>query len=308
LISGEKVWDIMVLGGGPAGLTAAIYGSRAGHSVLVLEKMILGGEITLTSQVDNYPGFPEGISGPELGELMEKQARRFGTEIELNAEIKEADLEEKPIRLETTKSTYYAKKLIISTGTVSRALEVPGEEKLKGKGISYCASCDAMFYRDKEVAVIGGGDSAVEEAVFLTRFASKVYLVHRRHQLRAVKSLQEQLFNNSKIEFLRDTVVQEIKGESRVEGLELRDREKSYHLSVQGVFVYIGRLPQSGPYKNQLETDENGFIVTDEEMRTSISGVLAAGDIRNKIFRQVSTAVGDGAIAAYTASRELQLG
>jgi len=301
-----KIWDIIIAGGGPAGLTAAIYGSRAGHSVLVLEKMLLGGEIVSTNHVDNYPGFPEGISGPELGQLMEKQASRFGTEI-ISREVKETHLEENPVRLETAKDTLYARKLIIASGTVPRSLGIPGEERLKGKGISYCASCDAAFYRGKEVAVIGGGDAAVEEAVFLTRFAEKVYLIHRRHQLRAVKSLQEQLFNHPKIEFLRDTVAQEIKGENQVEGLELNDQEKTYHLPVQGFFIYIGRLPQTDAVKGQLETDENGYIVTDEEMRTSRAGVLAAGDVRHKIFRQVSTAVGDGATAAYTASRELQM-
>ena len=303
----EKTWDIIILGGGPAGLTAAIYGSRAGHEVLVLEKMLLGGEIVSTGQVDNYPGFPEGISGPELGQHMEQQARRFGTEI-AGAELKTAHLEENPMRLEASEGTLYGKKIIIATGTVPRALGIPGEERFKGKGISYCASCDAAFYRNKVVAVIGGGDAAVEEAVFLTRFVEKVYLIHRRNQLRAVKSLQEQLFDNPQIEFLPNTVVQEINGDNLVEGLVLHDGEKTYELPVQGVFVYIGRLPQTEPFKNLLEIDENGYLITDEEMRTSIPGVLAAGDVRVKSFRQVSTAVGDGAVASYTAGRELQLG
>ncbi len=302
----SRKWDIIILGGGPAGLTAAIYGSRAGYEVLVLERMLPGGEITLTENLDNYPGFPEGTSGPEFGQDLEKQAKRFGASME-TVEVNKAFLEEQPKRMETSKGNYLADKVIVSTGTRPRSLGVPGEDKLKGRGISYCASCDAAFFKGKEVAVVGGGDAAVEEALFLTRFAEKVYLIHRRNRLRAVKALEEGLFSNPRVEFLGDTVISEITGENKVEGVQVVAKDKEYHLPVQGVFIYIGRLPHTELLQGQLDADENGYLVTDEEMRTSRSGVFAAGDIRRKVFRQVVTAAADGAIAAYTASRELQL-
>ena len=301
-----KIWDMIILGGGPAGLTAAIYGSRAGHSVLLLEKMMMGGEIATTNQVDNYPGFPEGVSGPELGNLMEKQAKRFGTEME-NTEVKSVNLDNLPFKVETAKGDFQAKKLIIATGTVPRSLGVPGEEKLKGKGISFCASCDAFFYKNKTVAVLGGGDAAVEEALFLTRFAEQIYLIHRRHQLRAVKSLQDQMFENPRIKFLGNAVVEEIEGEQQVEGVKVKEGEDKYSLPLQGVFIYVGRIPNTEAVKGQVQIDEGGYLLTDEAMKTSCAGVFAAGDVRQKIFRQVSTAVSDGAVAAYSASRELQV-
>jgi len=306
LAQNSRKWDIIILGGGPAGLTAAIYGSRAGYEVLVLERMLPGGEITLTENLDNYPGFPEGTSGPEFGQDLEKQAKRFGASME-TVEVNKAFLEEQPKRMETSKGNYLADKVIVSTGTRPRSLGVPGEDKLKGRGISYCASCDAAFFKGKEVAVVGGGDAAVEEALFLTRFAEKVYLIHRRNRLRAVKALEEGLFSNPRVEFLGDTVISEITGENKVEGVQVVAKDKEYHLPVQGVFIYIGRLPHTELLQGQLDADENGYLVTDEEMRTSRSGVFAAGDIRRKVFRQVVTAAADGAIAAYTASRELQL-
>ncbi len=302
----NQTFDMIILGGGPAGLTAAIYGGRGGYSVLVLERMLPGGEITLTENLDNYPGFPEGTSGPEFGQDLEKQARRFGAQIK-TAEVKEVNLQDNPKKIVTSKETYYAKKVIVSTGTEPRSLGVPGEDELKGKGISFCASCDAAFFKDKEVAVVGGGDAAVEEALFLTRFAQKVYIIHRRNQLRAVKALEEGMKSNPRIQFLGNTVVREIKGEGKVEGLQLVDGEREYHLPVQGIFIYIGRLPFTDLLQGQLETDKNGYLITDEEMRTSAPGVFAAGDVRHKVFRQVVTAASDGAIAAYTASRELQI-
>ncbi len=302
----ESKWEIIVMGGGPAGLSAAIYGGRAGHSVLVLEKMQFGGEITTSDWLDNYPGFPEGLGGFEYGELLEKQSRRFGAEM-LHAVIEEAELIGEQKRVVTQEGEFFAKKIIIAVGTEPNKLGIVGEKELQGKGVSFCATCDGAFYRDKEIAVVGGGDAAVEEAIFLTRFARKVYLIHRRDCLRAVQSLQDNLFANPKIKVLWDTVVGEIRGERKIEGLDLIHKKKGpEYLPLEGVFISVGRKPNTSFLGGQLETDENGFIITDEEMRTSCPGVLAAGDVRAKLLRQVITAAADGAIAAYVAGRELQ--
>lgn len=301
----DREREIIIIGGGPAGLTAALYGSRAGHSVLVLERAQSGGEITATDWVDNYPGFPDGISGFEYGQMLEKQARKFGAGV-LPAALEEAELIGDLKKIVTSEGIFNAKKIIIATGTEPAKLGVAGETEFPGRGVSYCATCDAAFYRDKEAAVIGGGDAAAEEALFLARFARKVYLVHRRDRLRAVRSLQDKLFESGKIEILWNTVVQEIRGEARVRGIDLMQKESSMYLPVSGVFISIGRRPNSSIFKEAIETDRNGFIITDEEMRTSCPGVFAAGDVRLKIFRQVITAAADGAIAAYMAGRELQ--
>ncbi len=302
--SEEKIYDIIILGGGPAGLTAAIYGGRAGYRVLVLEQMMFGGEISYSERFENYPGFPEGISGPEFSELMEKHALKFGAELKI-AEIKETHLSGAKKKIITDGEEFTGKKVIIASGTVPRKIGIPGEQEYQGRGISYCATCDGAFFREKAVAVIGGGDAAVEEALFLTRFVKKIYLIHRRDSLRAVRHLQEELFENPKVEILWNTTVREIKGAQKVESLELTINGREDNLPVDGVFIYIGRLPNTGFMGGQIETNEYGFINTDDEMRTPVPGVFAAGDIREKLLRQVITAAADGAIAAYSASKEL---
>lgn len=298
-------WDIIILGGGPAGLTAAIYSGRAGYKVLVLEQAQFGGEITTTHWMDNYPGFPEGVGGFEFGEQLEQQAERFGAKL-LPCIIEKAGLAGDVKEVHTSEGVFKGKKVIIASGTKADQLGVPGEEKLQGKGVSYCATCDGAFFRDKEVAVVGGGDTAVEEAIFLTRFASRVSVIHRRDRLRAVQDLQKKLFDNPKAEVIWDTVVKEIKGEQKVEGLELEGKTGPHYLPVAGVFMLVGRKPNTAFLEKVLELDEGGYIVTDDEMRTSIPGVFAAGDVRKKLLRQVVTAASDGAVAAFAAGRELE--
>lgn len=302
--SGNK-WEIIVLGGGPAGLTAALYGSRAGHSVLVLEPAMYGGQIATTDWLENFPGIPEGITGPEYSEKVEQQARKFGAELR-NASLEEVELTGAEKKIVTSEGEFKASKVIIASGTEPRKLGVEGEDLLQGRGISYCATCDAAFFRDKEVAVVGGGDSAVEEALFLTRFARAVYLIHRRDRLRAVQNLQDKLLTHPQVKVFWNTVVQEVQGDKKVEGLTLMQKDGSRDLPVNGVFVSIGREPNTVFLGNQVELNDNKFIITDEEMRTSTPGVFAAGDVREKLLRQVVTAASDGAIAAYVASRELQ--
>ncbi len=298
-------WELIVLGGGPAGLTAAMYAGRAGHAVLVLEKAQFGGEITTTEWLENYPGFPEGISGIEYGEKLEQHARNFGAEL-LPAFLERVELRGEPKLIATSENEFTAQKVIVATGTEPRKLGAKGERELQGRGVSYCATCDAAFYRDKKVAVVGGGDVAAEEALFLTRFAQKVYIIHRRDRLRAVSNLQEKLFANSRVEIIWDAVVREIRGEKKVEGLNLLRKEEEMFLPVDGVFISVGRVPNTDFLKDQVETSKDGFIITDEQMRTSCQGVFAAGDVRDKKLRQVVTATSDGAIAAYEAGRELQ--
>ncbi len=307
MMTAEKhKWEIIVIGGGPAGLTAAIYGGRAGHSVLVLEQMRFGGEITSTDWVENYPGFPEGIGGVAYAELLEQQARKFGALLQFDI-LEKVDFQDHTKKVWATEGEFEASQIIIATGTEPRKLGVQGEEEFQGRGISYCATCDAGFFRDKEVAVIGGGDVAVEEALFMTRFARKVYLIHRRNRLRAAQSLQDKLFSQEGIEIFWDTELQEIKGEKKLGSLMLKHKEEGlFELPVSGAFMAVGRRPQTQLFADQIELDQNGFIVTDENMCTSLNGVLAAGDVRQKLLRQLVTAAADGAIAAHVASRELQ--
>ncbi len=302
----KNEWEIIVIGGGPAGLAAAVYGGRAGHSVLVLEQMRFGGEITNTDWVENYPGFPEGVGGVTYGELLEQQARKFGAVLQFDM-LEKVDFKGQKKKVWTAEGEFVASQIIIATGTEPRKLGVKGEKELQGRGISYCATCDAAFFRDKEVAVVGGGDAAVEEALFMTRFASKVYLIHRRDSLRAAQSLQDKLFSHEGVEVFWDTELQEIKGEKKLESLLLKHKKEGlFEMPVSGVFMSVGREPQTQLFAHQIKLDPNGFIITDEEMRTSLDGVLAAGDVRYKLLRQLVTAAADGAIAAHVASRELQ--
>ena len=299
--------DLIIVGGGPAGLTSAIYSARALVDTIVIEKMLPGGQPILTTFIENYPGFPDGISGPEFAERLEAQARRFGAKIVTSQPVVEVSKVEDGFEVKTEGDSFWGKAVIIATGTSPRKLGVPGEDTFTGRGVSYCAVCDGAFYKDKVVAVVGGGDSAIVEAIYLTRFASKVYVIHRRNQLRAEKILQERAFSNPKISFIWDTVVQSIEGEKKVELLRLKNVKtgETSEIYTDGVFVYIGSIPNSSMVKGLVELDESGFIITDNLMRTNIPGIFAAGDVRNTTFRQLATAVGDGAIAANTAEKYL---
>ncbi len=297
-------YDVMIIGGGPAGLSAAIYSARGGLKTTVLEKALIGGQINVTDEVENYPGFEDALSGFDLTDRMRKQAERFKAHF-LDEEATAFGLEGLCKIVETTGGKYRAKSLIICTGAHPRLLNVPGEEKLTGRGVSYCATCDGALYRDKVVAVVGGGDSAIEEGIFLTRFAKKVIVIHRRDQLRAQKIIQERAFNNPKMEFIWDTVVQEIHGDTRVERIEVVNRktEKISFIPADGIFIYVGILPNNELFESRLQLDSGGFVLTNENMHTNIPGVFAAGDIRHTVLRQVVTATSDGAVAAWSAEK-----
>ena len=299
--------ELIIVGGGPAGLTSAIYSARALIDTLVIEKMLPGGQPVLTTFIENYPGFPEGISGPELAERLESQAGKFGAKIITSQPVLNISRREEGFEIKTEMESFLGKAVIVATGTSPRKLNVPGEEEFTGRGVSYCAVCDGAFYRDRVVAVVGGGDSAMDESIYLTRFASKVFVIHRRNQLRAEKILQERAFSNPKISFIWDTVVQSIEGDRKVELLKLKNVKTGEisELKVDGIFVYIGSTPNSSMVKDLVELDENGFIITDNCMKTSVPGLFAAGDVRNTNFRQLATAIGDGAIAANSAERYL---
>ncbi|MBP8638244.1 MAG: thioredoxin-disulfide reductase [Dictyoglomi bacterium] len=299
--------ELIIVGGGPAGLTSAIYSARALIDTLVIEKMLPGGQPVLTTFIENYPGFPEGISGPELAERLESQAGKFGAKIITSRPVLNISRKEEGFEIKTEMESFLGKAVIVATGTSPRKLNVPGEEEFTGRGVSYCAVCDGAFYRDRVVAVVGGGDSAMDESIYLTRFASKVFVIHRRNQLRAEKILQERAFSNPKISFIWDTVVQSIEGDRKVELLKLKNVKTGEisELKVDGIFVYIGSTPNSSMVKDLVDLDENGFIITDNCMKTSVPGLFAAGDVRNTSFRQLATAIGDGAIAANSAERYL---
>ena len=299
--------DLIIIGGGPAGLTAGLYTARARLDILLVEKFAPGGQVLTTDWVENYPGFPEGVSGFELVDRMKSQAEKFGLEIR-NEEVEGLDLSSEKKTVITNKGRLEAKALILACGATPKKIGIEGEALLTGKGVSYCATCDGPFYRDQEVAVIGGGDTAVEEAVFLTRFASRIHVIHRRDRLRAVKVLQDRAMAEEKIEFLWDTVPLKISGENGVEGIELKNVKTGEisHKEVQGVFVFVGTDPNSDFVRGTVKTNENGFVITDEDMKTSIPGVFAAGDIRAKLFRQIATAVGEGATAAFSVEKYLE--
>ncbi|HDM09593.1 MAG TPA: thioredoxin-disulfide reductase [Desulfobacteraceae bacterium] len=298
--------DLIIVGAGPAGLTAGIYAARARLDVVLLEKMAPGGQVLLTDIVENYPGFPDGISGFELMDRMKKQAENLGLPIESREALSfRFDPDSKTAT--TDKGHEQARSIILACGANPRKLGIPGEELLIGKGVSYCATCDGPFYRDLEVAVIGGGDTAVEEALFLTKFATRVYLVHRRDQLRATKILQERVMANEKVQIIWDTIPLKILGDQAVEAIELKNVKSSEVLSlkVQGVFIFVGFEPNTQLLKGLVDLDELGFVRTNDTMETSVPGVFAAGDIRSKNLRQISTAVGEGAVAAFSAERYL---
>lgn len=301
------MYDLIIIGGGPAGLTAGLYTARARLDVLMLEKLAPGGQVMNTDWVENYPGFPDGISGFELVDRMKTQAEKFGLKIQ-NDEVAGLELSEDHKIVITHKERLETRALILCTGATWKKLGIEGEESLAGKGISYCATCDGPFYRDQEVAVIGGGDTAVEEALFLTRFVKKVHHIHRRDSLRAIKLLQERAFAEEKISFIWDTIPLRILGKDGVESIELKNVKTGAITGkpVQGVFIFVGNIPNTELLSDLIELNDNGYIVTDNNMETSIPGVFAAGDNRAKLFRQISTAVGEGAAASYSAERYLE--
>ncbi len=295
------MYDIVIIGGGPAGLSASIYSKRFGLSTLLIEKFGIGGQAILTDIVENYPGFPEGIKGSELVNKMEEQAKKFGVEFLID-EVLGVEIDNEIKKTKTNSSIYESDGLIIATGVNPKKLDIPGEKEFTGKGVSYCAICDAFLYKNKDVLVVGGGDSAIVEALYLTNFANKVYIIHRRDKLRAAQYLQEKAFKNSKIEFIFNSILKEIKGEKRVEKVIIQNikEDRIYELNINGVFIYIGLTPNSNLFKDKINLDESEFIITDSEMRTNEKFVYAVGDVRKKELRQIITACADGAIAANT--------
>ncbi len=298
---------VLVLGAGPAGLSAALYAARAELNPLVLTGNELGGQASLTFAIENYPGFPEGVGGGELGELFKKQAERFGARFEFDL-ASEVDLSSRPFRVKTYSREYLADSLIIATGASPNHLGVPREEEMTGRGVSYCATCDGWFFKEKKVVVVGGGDSALEEALFLTRYAKSVTIVHRRDAFRAGAILQRRARENAKIDFVLDSVVTEILGEEKVNGVKIKNVKSGEvsRLETDGVFIFIGHTPNTDLFKGQLEMDEKGIIVADGLMHTSVPGVFAAGEVMDSTYRQVVTSAGMGAAAAIEATRFLE--
>ncbi len=300
--------QVIIIGSGPAGLTAALYAARANLKPLVISGNQLGGQISITNEVENYPGFPEGASGPELVELMQKQAERFGARVLID-EVTEVDFSEgSPFHIKTHGDEFKADAVIVAVGASPNRLGIPGEEEFIGRGVSFCATCDGFFFRDKDVLVIGGGDSAIEEALFLTRFVTRVRVIHRRDELRAGEALKRRAFENEKIEFVWDSVLEEIRGDGKVESAFVRNvkTDDIVTLDTDGVFIFIGHLPNSSFFKGQLELDKKGYLITDERMMTSVPGVFAAGEIQDSIFRQITTSVGQGAAAGMMTERWLE--
>ncbi|MCX7831853.1 MAG: thioredoxin-disulfide reductase [Actinobacteria bacterium] len=301
-------YDITIIGGGPAGLTSAIYATRSLRKVALVEKGVPGGQIATTDLIENYPGFPEGISGPELMQRFEEQAKKFGTDFLNLFNVSEISLEDNmKIVRSTDGRSIISKAVIIATGQNPRKLGVPGESEFTGRGVSYCATCDGAFFKGKKVAVVGGGNSAIQEALYLTRFADSVTVIHRRDQLRADRILQERAFKNEKIQFLWNSVVSEIRGDQLLRSIVVKNVQTGEQKEVElhGVFIYIGYEPNTDFLKGFLELDENGYIITDEKLQTSIPGVFACGDVRKNALKQVSVAVGEGAVAAMSAEQYL---
>ena len=304
----QAIENVIIIGSGPSGLTAGLYTARANLNPLLITGNEIGGQVAITYEVENYPGFPESLSGPDLVEKMQKQAEKFGCRIEYDY-VDRVDFEQFPYTVHTANEMEYkAKAIIISTGASSRKLDVPGEKELTGRGVSYCATCDGFFFRGREVVVVGGGDSAAEEALFLTRFASKVTLIHRRNSLRASQILQKRIFEHEKINVIWDTVITSINddnGSGGVTSVSLQNIKTTSTLPTGGVFIFVGHLPNSSLFEGKVAMDEESYLLTDKLMRTNIAGVFAAGEIQDKRFKQVATSVGQGCAAAMEVEKYL---
>ncbi len=302
-----KPYEIIIIGGGPAGLTAGLYTSRARLRTLLIERALFGGQMTTTEIVENYPGFPQGVTGDELSRLMEEQAKRFGMAT-VAQEVVGITLEGRLKRVQTDESSYLSDAVIVCTGAEYRKLGIPGEQEYAGKGVSYCGTCDGAFFKDAGIMVVGGGDSALTEALFLTRFAKELTIVHRRDTLRATKIYQERALSHPKIKFLWNSVVQEIKGDQVVRAAVVRDVKtgESREMMTEGVFVFVGLVPKTEFLKGLVKLDEEGYVIANEYCETSVKGIFAAGDCRRKLLRQIATGVGDGATAAYAAEKYLE--
>jgi thioredoxin reductase (NADPH) len=300
------VEKVLIIGSGPAGLTAAIYAARADLEPLMIEGFTRGGQLMITTDVENYPGFPDGVMGPDLMEQFRKQAERFGTRL-VSSDVTRVDFSERPFRVWVDEDEYQAHAVIISTGASARWLGIPGEERLRGYGVSACATCDGFFFRDREIAVIGGGDSAMEEALFLTKFASKVTVIHRRDEFRASKIMAQRVIDHEKIEILWDTVPEEVLGDNAVTGVKVRNvkTDEVHEISVDGFFVAIGHDPNTSIFRGQVDLDDEGYVIADGT-RTSVEGVFAGGDVVDKVYRQAITAAGMGCAAALDTERWLE--
>lgn len=303
----NKLYDLIIIGGGPAGITAGIYSARSKLSTLILESALLGGQMSTTDLIENFPGFPRGITGIELSSYMEEQAKRFGVDI-LNEEAIDVKLIKDFKIVITNESQYKADALIIATGTEWQKLGIPGEAEFIGRGVSFCATCDGAFFKDSKVIVVGGGDSAITEALYLTKFAKEITIVHRRDSLRATKIYQEMAFSNPKIKFLWNSIIQEIKGDKVVYSAIIKNLKTGEIMEypTDGIFLFIGRKPRTEFLKDLIKMDDAGYILTDENCQTSIKGIFAAGDCRRKLLYQISTAVGDGATAAFATEKYLE--
>lgn len=298
------MYDVVIIGGGPAGFTAALYAARARLDTLLIERMYSGGQMATTDMMENYPGFQEPVSGPDLAIRMENQAKRFGAKV-INDDVVELTPDTVVKTIKTRNGIYQGKAVILCMGASPKEMGIPKEKQFRGSGVSYCATCDGAFYKDRTVAIVGGGNTAAEDALYLTRFCPKVYIIHRRDSMRATKVLQDALLNNEKVEFIWNSAVEGIRGEFGVEGIRVKNLKNSEtrDIEVDGLFVAIGTTPNSDLVKGKVEMNEAGYIITDENMQANIFGVFAAGDIREKVLRQVITAAADGATAAYMAER-----
>ena len=300
-------YELVIIGGGPAGLTAGLYAARGGLNVILIEKIVPGGQVIVSDWIENYPGFPEGLSGPDLVQKMTEQVKRFDLNIESN-EVVSVDLSEPVKKITLNDRTITTHTIIIATGASPKKLGVPGEDTFYGKGISSCATCDGPFFKDCIVAAVGGGDTAVQESLFLTKFAKKVYLIHRRDKLRAAAILQKRALANEKIETIWDSVLTDISGLTNVENITVQNVKTGdkTQLSVDGCFIWVGTIPNTKFLADSVKLDEHGFIIAGLNMETSVSGVFSAGDVRNTPLRQIATAVGDGAIAAISAENYIE--
>jgi len=304
----EIIYDAIIIGGGPAGLTAGIYLSRARMDTLLIEKALPGGQAILTEIIENYPGFPHGIAGPELMQKMEEQAVRFGLKIEYG-EVEEVKIKEDKVKIvKINNQEYKTLTIILASGAEASKMEVSGEEELRGRGVSYCATCDAPFFKHQKIVVVGGGDTAIEEALYLTKFVWEITIIHRRDRLRATKILQERVFANKKINFAWDSVVTKVLGKEKVEGILIQNKKtgEEREISCQGVFVFVGNIPNSKFINELIKLDQMGYILTDGNMMTSQEGIYACGDVRKKLLRQVVTACGEGATAAFAAQKYIE--